>query len=71
MPPDTLCRMDESQAVDRVTTALHHLKGFRAGWNAGDLIDEKSRLSADDLSVLIEVVDRIAAMAQRGLQTQQ
>lgn len=71
MPTDTLCRMDESQAVDRVTTALHHLKDFRATWNAGDLIDEESRLSADDLSVLIEVVDRIAAMAQRGLQTQQ
>lgn len=71
MPPDTLCAMDESQAVDRVTAALHHLKEFRATWNAGDLIDEESQLSADDLSVLIEVMDRIAAMAQQGLHTKQ
>lgn len=63
--------MDESQAVDRFTTALHHLKGFRAAWNVGDLIDEKSRLSADDLSVLIEVMDRITGMAEQGLQRQQ
>lgn len=63
--------MDETQAVDRVTAALHHLKDFRAAWNAGDLIDEESRLSADDLSVLIEILDRIAAMAEQGLQRQQ
>lgn len=63
--------MDESQAVDRVTAALHHLKDFRATWNAGEVIDEESRLSADDLSVLIEILDRIAAMAEQGLQRQQ
>ncbi len=63
--------MDESHAVGRVTDALRHLKAFRVSWNAGDLIDEESKLSADDLSVLIEVVDRIAAMAQQGLHTKQ
>lgn len=63
--------MDESQAVDRVTKALRHLREFRATFNAGEIVDEESRLSADDLSVLIEVMDRIEAMAQQGLQTKQ
>lgn len=63
--------MDESQAVDRVAEALRHLREFRATFNAGEIVDEESRLSADDLSVLIEVMDRIEAMAQQGLHTKQ
>ena len=51
--------------------ALRHLRAFRATFNAGKVVDGGTRLSADDLSVLIEVMDRIEAMAQQGLHTKQ
>lgn len=63
--------MEESQAIRRVADALRHLKAFRASWNAGDLIDQESELSADDLSILIGVIDQITAMAEQGLHTKQ
>lgn len=69
--PNTLRAMDESQAVERVAKALRHLRAFRATFDAGEVVDEGTRLSADDLSVLIEVMDRIEAMAQQGLHTKQ
>lgn len=37
--------------------ALAHLKAFRATFNAGDEVDEESKLTADDLTVLIEAVE--------------
>jgi hypothetical protein len=34
-------------------TAIQRLKDFRASWNEGDQIDESSKLTADDLDVII------------------
>jgi hypothetical protein len=38
---------------DSLKTAIARLTEFRASWNAGDLIDEDSKLTADDLDLLI------------------
>lgn len=65
---DTLVAMDESAAVERVSTALAHLRDFRASWNEGDLIDENSRLTAGDLGVIIEVMESITSIARHGLE---
>ncbi|WP_374294154.1 hypothetical protein [Sphingomonas sp.] len=65
---DTFVDMDESAAVERVSMALAHLRDFRASWNEGDLIDESSRLTADDIGVIIEVMDSITSIARRGVE---
>lgn len=69
--PDTLRLMDECQAVDRVAKALHHLRGFRTKLYAGQIVDEESQLSADDLSVLIEVIDQLEAMQRQDVPAMQ
>jgi hypothetical protein len=37
-----------------LTAAIARLRGFRNSWNAGDLIDEDSKLSADDLDTILD-----------------
>ena len=36
-----------------LATAIAHLKEFRATWNPGDVIDEESGLTADDLDCIL------------------
>jgi len=44
------------QAPD-LNDALARLKAFRLTWNPGDIIDEQSGLTADDIDTLISFVD--------------
>ncbi len=43
--------------MDHLTTALDRLRAFRATFNPGDEVDEESRLTADDLTVIINAVE--------------
>jgi len=43
--------------VPELNDALARLYAFRATWNAGDVIDEKSGLTADDLDVVTSFMD--------------
>lgn len=63
--------MDEYTIVDQVAEALRHLRAFYATLNEGEIVDEQSRLSAGDLSVLITVMDGLEAMAEQALYTGQ
>ena len=45
-----------AQAPD-LNDALERLKAFRSTWNRGDMIDEDSGLTADDLDVVTSFVD--------------
>jgi hypothetical protein len=42
--------------VPDLTDALARIKAFRATWNAGDVIDEGSGLTANDIDVLASFV---------------
>ena len=42
-----------------LTEALAHLRAFRDSFDAGDVIDEQSCLSADDLTWLIEALEAV------------
>ncbi len=44
-----MCKMD----IDPIATALEHARAFAATFNPGDLIDEKSGFTADNLLALI------------------
>jgi|GEM_PF-5607632 len=45
-----------AQAPD-LNDALARVKAFRATWNEGDVIDEESGVTADDLDVVIAFVN--------------
>jgi hypothetical protein len=45
------------QPVGSTDNALDHLRRFRATFNAGEPVDEESRLTADDLSAIIQAVE--------------
>jgi hypothetical protein len=36
--------------------AVARLKAFRASWNAGDIIDEQSNLTSDDIDTILSFV---------------
>lgn len=44
------------QAPD-LNDAIVRLKAFRSTWNPGDVIDEESCLTADDLDTVLSFVD--------------
>ncbi len=44
------------QAPDLID-AVARLKAFLAGWNSGEVIDEDSGMTADDLGVMIAFVN--------------
>ena len=44
-----------AQAPD-LNDAVARLKEFRLSWNEGDLINEESKLTADDIDVILSFV---------------
>jgi len=44
------------QAPD-LNDAVARVKAFLAGWNPGEVIDEDSGMTADDLDVLLAFID--------------
>jgi hypothetical protein len=51
---------DLTHAPD-LTDALARLKAFRATWNAGDVIDEASGLTANDIDVVASFVTDLSS----------
>ncbi len=43
-------------------TALDRLGSFRDGWREGDVIDEKSGLTADDIDLILDRAQRNGTM---------
>lgn len=62
--------VDETEATHRLGAALNHLHAFAATFNTGDYVDEESALTADDLHVVLEVLERVHGLAKQGLQSQ-
>ena len=42
---------------DPLTPALDRIRAFRASWNEGDLIDEESGMTAEDLDRIIQALE--------------
>lgn len=56
---------DEERAhIARLGQALDHLHAFAATFNPNDLIDEDSKLTGDDLHVILDLVEKIQRIAQ-------
>lgn len=39
--------------------ALNHLHAFAATFNAGDYVDEESGLTADDMNLMLTMLERV------------
>lgn len=56
--------MNEDEATHRLGEALNHLHAFAATFNPGDYVDEESALTAEDLNVILDVTEKIHAIAK-------
>ena len=56
--------MTEDEATHRLGEALNHLHAFAATFNSGDYVDEESGLTADDLNVTVQVLEKVHAIAK-------
>lgn len=51
---------------EKLHLAISHLRCFRATFNRGDLVDEESGLTADDIDVIFDAVRLPADLAPGG-----
>ncbi|USU13195.1 hypothetical protein NF701_04990 [Sphingomonadaceae bacterium OTU29THOMA1] len=56
--------MTEDEPTHRLGEALNHLHAFAAAFNPGDYVDEESALTADDLNVILEMLEKTHATAK-------
>lgn len=56
--------MTDDEATHRLGEALNHLHPFVATFNTGDYFDGESTLSADDLNVLLEELEKVHGLAK-------
>jgi hypothetical protein len=56
--------MTEDEATHRLGEALNHLHAFTSKFNSGDYVDEESALTADDLLVMLEALEKLHATAK-------
>jgi hypothetical protein len=56
--------MTEDEATHRLGEALNHLHAFASTFNPGDYVDEQSALTADDLDVIVELLEKLHAIAK-------
>jgi hypothetical protein len=56
--------MTEDEATHRLGEALNHLHAFAATFNAGDYVDEESGLTADDMNLMLTMLERVHANAK-------
>lgn len=55
---------DEERAhIARLGDALTHLHSFAATFNPGDIVDEESKLTGDDLHVILDLAEKMHRMA--------
>jgi hypothetical protein len=55
--------MTDDAATQRLGKALDHLHAFAARFGAGDYVDEESALTADDLNLMLMMLERVHANA--------
>lgn len=51
--------MTDEESDLRLRIALSHLHAFAATFNPEDLVDEESKLSAIDLNVILQALERV------------
>lgn len=56
--------MNEDEATHRLGEALNHLHSFAATFGPGDYVHEASALTADDLNVILDMLEKIHAIAK-------
>jgi hypothetical protein len=54
----------EDEATHRLGEALNHLHAFAATFSPDDYVDEQSALTADDLNVILELLEKLHAIAK-------
>lgn len=55
--------MTENEAANRSGAALNRLHAFAAGFSPADIVDQDSKLTGDDLHVILDLVEKIHRMA--------
>lgn len=55
--------MTEDEATQRLGVALERLHTFAAGLSPADIVDEASKLTGDDLHVILDLAEKIHHMA--------
>lgn len=55
--------MDEHEATQRLGAALDRLHAFAAGFSPADVVDQDTRLTGDDLHVILDLAEKIHRMA--------
>ena len=63
-PHRRISHVNEDEATHRLGEALNHLHAFAATFNPGDYVDEESALTAEDLNVILDVTEKIHAIAK-------
>lgn len=55
--------MTEGEATHRLGAALDRLHAFAAGFSPADVVDQDSKLTGDDLHVILDLAEKIHRMA--------
>ena len=56
--------MTEDEATHRLGVALNHLHAFAATFSGEEYVDEASALTTEDLGHILDVLERIHAIAK-------
>jgi hypothetical protein len=56
--------MTDDAVTQRLGKALDHLHAFAARFGTGDYVDEESALTADDLNLMLMMLERVHANAK-------
>jgi hypothetical protein len=56
--------MAKDDATHRLGQALNHLHAFASTFSAGDYVDEESALTSEDLGYILDVLEKIHAIAK-------
>lgn len=55
--------MTEDEATQRLGAALDRLHAFAAGFSPADVVDQDSKLTGDDLHVILDLAEKMHRMA--------
>jgi hypothetical protein len=55
--------MTKDKAAKRSGAALNRLHAFAAGFSPADVVDQDSKLTGDDLHVILDLAEKIHRMA--------
>ncbi len=55
--------MTEDEATQRLGAALDRLHAFASGFSPADVVDQDSKLTGDDLHVILDLAEKMHRMA--------